>query len=160
MVAMPTILDVEEHHTTDQLPVVEGEQLHLVSDDEEELGQPTPEGDQLNEVQSIEFSASRECMDQDETLKQEFTSKEQEYMYWHTRLGHLSKTRMRQLAKRGGIPRYLSTVDPPLCVACIHGKQPKSHGEPSLSPAKLQRKLRTQDNVSQWLRWNPAQQAS
>jgi len=88
----------------------------IVSDDEEELGQPTPKGDQLTEVQPIEFSSCRECMDQDETLKQEFTSKEQEYMYWHTRLGHLSKPRMRQLAKRGGIPRYFSTIEPPLCV--------------------------------------------
>jgi hypothetical protein len=137
MVTMPIILDVEEHHTADQSPLEEGEQPQ-VSDDEEELEQPTQKESQSTDVQLIEFSSCRECMDLDGAPKQEFTSKEHEYMYWRNRLGHLSKTRIRQLAKGGGIPKHLSTIDPPLCISYIHGKATKkpwrTKSEPSKTP--------------------------
>jgi hypothetical protein len=95
-----------------------------------------------------------------EAPKQEFTSKEQEYMYWQTRLGHLSKTRMRQLAKRVAFQSNYQPLIHLDVLPAFMEKQSKSHGELSLSPARLQRKLHTRDNVSQWIRWTLAQQAS
>jgi hypothetical protein len=46
----------------------------------------------------------------------------QEYLYWHSKLGHISHGRMRQLIESGRLPRYLNIKSPPICVACLSGK--------------------------------------
>jgi hypothetical protein len=43
-----------------------------------------------------EFNLDLDLQEEDETGTNNFTSLEQEYIYWHTKLGHLSKTRMQQ----------------------------------------------------------------
>jgi hypothetical protein len=49
----------------------------------------------------------------------------QEYLHWHHKLGHLSHGRMLQLINNGNLPKYLSMKTPPICVACINGKETK-----------------------------------
>jgi hypothetical protein len=56
-----------------------------------------------------------------------FASREQEYIHWHNKLGRISHTRLRQLAKSGWLPKYLAKINPPpVCAACIHGKMTKT----------------------------------
>jgi hypothetical protein len=52
-------------------------------------------------------------------------TREIEYHHWHTKLGHLSKTKMHQLIDNGTLPMKLSKVDLPLCSAC-NGKATKT----------------------------------
>jgi len=44
------------------------------------------------------------------------------WTYWHQRLGHLSKIRMRAMAQDGRLPKQLATCEIPLCPSCIAGK--------------------------------------
>ena len=44
---------------------------------------------------------------------------------WHFRLGHLSYDILKQLAKRGEIPRKLKDVTPPKCAGCLFGAMTK-----------------------------------
>jgi hypothetical protein len=48
-----------------------------------------------------------------------------ELMHWHYRLGHLSFTKLKQLALNGEIPRRLAKVKPPACVGCLFGAMTK-----------------------------------
>jgi hypothetical protein len=62
------------------------------------------------------------------------TSNQQRLLHLHCKLGHLHMTKVQQLAKSGifglsFIP--LSTCDPPLCIACLHGKQHRSSSSSS-----------------------------
>jgi hypothetical protein len=82
------------------------------------------------------FNLDLDLQNEDETNTTNFTSSKQEYLYWHTKLGHLSKTRMQQLAKRGAIPKSLTKIDPPLCVACIHVKVTKKPWRTRASPVQ------------------------
>ena len=45
------------------------------------------------------------------------------WLKYHYALKHLPKAYMKKLAKAGIIPRKLEKVDPPICVACLKGKQ-------------------------------------
>jgi hypothetical protein len=65
-----------------------------------------------------------------------FDSVQQEWLYWHHKLGHLPKGRMTQLAKEGGIPQRLAKITVPLCAACIHGKQTKTPWRTKEEPKK------------------------
>jgi hypothetical protein len=45
-----------------------------------------------------------------------------ELLAWHYRLGHLPFSKIKQMAKRGDLPSYLSTCQVPKCAACLFGK--------------------------------------
>jgi hypothetical protein len=67
-----------------------------------------------------------------------FDSAQQEWLYWHYKLGHLPKGRMTQSAKEGGTPKKLAKITISFCEACIHGKQTKTpwrtKEEPKIAP--------------------------
>ncbi len=42
-------------------------------------------------------------------------------MHWHYRLGHLSFSKLKQLALNGEIPQRLAKVKPPACMGCLFG---------------------------------------
>ncbi len=46
-------------------------------------------------------------------------------MRWHYCLGHLSFTKLKQLALNGKIPRRLAKVKPPTCAGCLFGAMTK-----------------------------------
>ncbi len=48
-----------------------------------------------------------------------------ELMRWHYRLGHLSFTKLKQLAHNGKIPKKLAKVIPPKCTGCLFGAMTK-----------------------------------
>ena len=48
-----------------------------------------------------------------------------ELMRWHYRLGHLSFSKLKQLAINGEIPKNLSTVPAPKCAGCLFGAMTK-----------------------------------
>ena len=48
-----------------------------------------------------------------------------ELMRWHYRLGHLTFTKLKQLALNGEIPKKLATVKPPKCAGCLFGAMTK-----------------------------------
>lgn len=53
---------------------------------------------------------------------------QQKLLLKHTQMGHLNMAKIQQLAKDGIFgPSFkaISTGDPPLCKACLHGKQQK-----------------------------------
>ncbi len=79
--------------------------------------------------------------EEDENFETTFTSKEQEYLHWHTKLGHLGKSRMQQLAKRGVLPKHLAKIDPPICSACIYGKATKTPWRTKTATRKTPRQV-------------------
>jgi hypothetical protein len=129
IIAMPIVLDTVIHHVDeyDTYEVSEDTTLPIVSDDEEdgqadkhqeslqsdpqEIPQEIPQ--ERQQTQTIH--ADLQDFNLDLQLQEEeidvtnFMSHEQEYYYWHTKLGHLSKTRMQQLAKCGTIPKRTNT---------------------------------------------------
>ncbi len=48
-----------------------------------------------------------------------------ELLRWHHRLGHISFSMLKLLAKNGEIPRRLATVKEPKCAGCLFGKMTK-----------------------------------
>jgi hypothetical protein len=71
------------------------------------------------------FNLDLNLQEDDEVNANKITTLEQEYYYWNTKLGHLSKSRMQQLAKNWTIPKQLAKIEPPMCVACLHQKANK-----------------------------------
>jgi GAG-pre-integrase domain len=51
-----------------------------------------------------------------------YSDKKAELLSWHYRLGHLSFARLKKLAERGDLPKYLRDVKPPKCASCMYGK--------------------------------------
>ena len=49
------------------------------------------------------------------------TNDQAELMRWHYHLGHLTFTKLKQLALNGEIPKKLATVTPPKCAGCLFG---------------------------------------
>jgi hypothetical protein len=49
-----------------------------------------------HQIEDDQGYSNVDLQEEDETGTNNFTSLEQEYIYWHTKLGHLSKTRMQQ----------------------------------------------------------------
>jgi len=155
IVAMPTVLDTVVHHI-DEYGTYETSDdtvLPIVSDDEEDGQEEKNQENLQTDPQEIPQESQQDQTNQDDLqdfnldlqLEEEevdatnFTTREQEYYYWHTKLGHLSKSRMQQLAKRGAIPRHLAKTDPPLCGHASMAKQPRNHGEPRRACLRLQR---------------------
>jgi hypothetical protein len=54
-------------------------------------------------------------------------------------MGHLSKSRMQQLARSRLIPRYLERIKPPICAACLHGKATKTPWRTKADPRRAPR---------------------
>ena len=48
---------------------------------------------------------------------------QKELLHIHFSLKHLPFSYLKQLAQQGVIPKYLEKVEPPLCTACLMGKQ-------------------------------------
>ena len=48
-----------------------------------------------------------------------------ELLRWHHRLGHISFSMLKSLAKNGEIPRRLANVKEPKCAGCLFGKMTK-----------------------------------
>jgi hypothetical protein len=48
-----------------------------------------------------------------------------ELMRWHCCLGHLTFSRLKQLAINGKIPKKLAKVAPPKCAGCLFGAMTK-----------------------------------
>ncbi len=46
-------------------------------------------------------------------------------MRWHYRLGHLSFSKLKQLALNGEISKKLAKVKPPKCTGCLFGAMTK-----------------------------------
>jgi len=56
------------------------------------------------------------------------SSTQRQLLYKHQQLGHLNMTRIQELARQGLLGtsnKRLANCDPPLCKACLHGKQHK-----------------------------------
>jgi hypothetical protein len=62
-----------------------------------------------------------------------------ELMRWHYHLGHLSFTKLKQLAHNGKIPKKLAKVTPPKCAGCLFGAMTKLpwHGKENKSSHKV-----------------------
>ena len=48
------------------------------------------------------------------------------WLRYHYNLKHLPKAYMKRLAEQGIIPKRLAKIEPPICVACLKGKQHKT----------------------------------
>ena len=137
LLAMPTIFESTDELTT--LPQVtdsesEGDHEipHRIQNPQETI---TPE----NASTPITLDMLFQEQDEPDLPQQSFDAKEQEYQHWHTKLGHLNKTRMRQLATNGMIPKYLARLEPPFCSACIYGKATKTPWRTKSQPTKTPR---------------------
>jgi hypothetical protein len=42
-------------------------------------------------------------------------------MHWHYHLGHLTFTKLKQLALNGKIPKKSALIKPPKCAVCLFG---------------------------------------
>jgi hypothetical protein len=125
VIAMPTVLDTIHHIVND-----EGEDTSARSPEPKPDEEPSPT-DLINgltvpdEVQEASSTKGDKPMAPDNAAKVEPTNIGQEYLYWHSKLGHLSHSRMQHLAKSGKIPKHLNLKRPPICIACLHGKATK-----------------------------------
>ena len=74
-------------------------------------------GDELiNEKLNINSDA------QETTGNVQIQKHRQEYLHWHSKLGHISHGRMKQLIENRKLPKYLNLKTPPMCIACLSGK--------------------------------------
>jgi hypothetical protein len=140
LLALPTIFESTDELTTPpQVTDSEGEGDHEIPQRIQD-----PQETITKEDDSTPITLGMLFPEQDEPdLPQQFDAKEQEYQHWQTKLGHLNKTRMRQLATNGMIPKYLSKLEPPFCSACIYGKATKTpwrtKSQPTITPCTVTR---------------------
>ncbi len=64
-------------------------------------------------------------LEEDKHVYQAAVDNQAELMRWHYRLGHLSFTKLKQLALNGKIPQRLAKVKPPACAGCLFGAMTK-----------------------------------
>jgi hypothetical protein len=134
LLAMPTIFEPTDELTiptqvTDSEGEGDHEIPHRIQDPQETI---TPENDSTPITLDMLFQEQ----DEPDLPQQSFDAKEQEYQHWHTKLGHLNKTRMGQLATNVMIPKYLAKLEPPFCSACIYGKATKTPWRTKSQPNK------------------------
>jgi hypothetical protein len=154
---MPTVLDTVVQHVDEYgdeympsdraVPIVSDDEAEEQEEHHQESQPGTPpeiqddtmeesKGGPATEAPISEFNLELDLQNEDKTNTTNSTMSKQENLYWHTKLGHLSKARMQQLAKRGAIPKSLATIDPPMCVACIHGEATKKSWRTKARPAR------------------------
>jgi hypothetical protein len=147
ILAMPTVLETFTHYEEGGSKKNTSETANLVMDSEDENEEENTEvfiphmeetpkvseesQDQtMSEVrispQTLNLLFEEEERDDSEGETFTFMTKEQKYLHWHNKLGHISHTRFLQLTKNGVLPKHLSKVTPPpLCASCIYGKTTK-----------------------------------
>jgi hypothetical protein len=64
-------------------------------------------------------------LEEDEHVYLAAVDNQAELMRWHYRLGHLSFSKLKQLALNGKIPQLLAKVKPPACAGCLFGAMTK-----------------------------------
>jgi hypothetical protein len=75
---------------------------------------------------TLTFSPLPQQTDADKDNEALFASDDQaELLCWHHRLGHISFSMLKALAKNGEIPRRLANVKEPKCAGCLFGKMTK-----------------------------------
>ncbi len=127
-VAMPTVIETEDLYNRE-----DESEPNIITDSEEEGETTTIEETEKQtegkaEIEEAQQDTTRlktlDLLLQEEDLEEEqavqFTSKEQEYMHWHVKLGHASQSRMQQLSVNGYLPKYLAKIQPPICSAYTH----------------------------------------
>jgi hypothetical protein len=145
---MPTVIETEDLYA-------QGENkrspANLVLDSEDENEEkaieentsgdaalPVPQ-EEIHKPLTLDLILQEEDLIEEPTVK--FSTREQEYIHWHTKLGHPSQSRMHQLASNGLLPGYIAKIKPPLCPACIRGKATKiprnTKGEAKQAPKSV-----------------------
>jgi hypothetical protein len=150
---MPTVLDTVIHHVDEYDPEytpVGDVTLPVVSDDEEdgheENLQGNPQDNDARDPQEIQdttgkedenytiglqdFNLELDLQEEEEIGATKFTSQEQEYLYWHTKLGHLSKSRMQQLAKNEFFQEVYQGLNHHYALPAFTVKLRRNHGAP------------------------------
>ena len=86
--------------------------------------------DGISTVQSILSDETNDRMDKTTTLDEAAhelvhgpTEDQKEWLQYHYALKHLPISYMKRLADKGFIPKRLRNIKPPICVACLKGKQ-------------------------------------
>ncbi len=64
-------------------------------------------------------------LEEDEHIYLATVDNQAKLMHWHYRLGHLSFSKLKQLALNGKIPRRLAKVKPTACTGCLFGAMTK-----------------------------------
>jgi hypothetical protein len=64
-------------------------------------------------------------LDEDKHIYLAAVDDQAELMRWHYRLGHLSFSKLKQLALNGKVPGRLAKVKPPACAGCLFGAMTK-----------------------------------
>jgi hypothetical protein len=126
VIAMPTIFESSDPELNFQT-----QEPTIITDSEASEGesQQTQEHESNNEYprhQPMSLDLLFQEQDESDLPELKLPTREMEYHHWHIKLGHLSKTKMRQLIDNGTLPRNLSKLDPPLCSACVYGKATKT----------------------------------
>ena len=75
-------------------------------------------------IEALTFDPMPPTQD-DEPPEMIATDDHAEFMRWHYRLGHLSFTKLKQLAKLGEIPKKFAKMPAPKCAGCIYGAMTK-----------------------------------
>jgi hypothetical protein len=76
---------------------------------------------------SLDGPTVSHVIDDDEEIN--FSDIQHEFMHWHYRLGHLSYSKLKQLAEMGDIPYRLRHARRFRCTACMYAKATSDHGE-------------------------------
>ena len=76
-------------------------------------------------------------IDEEDTKYKDASS---EFLHWHHKLGHISPSKIREMAKQGRLPKRLATCKIPLCTSCLYGKATKRpwRGKPYAQPVDEQ----------------------
>jgi hypothetical protein len=84
---------------------------------------------------------------QETTVNVQIQKYKQEHLHWHSKLGHISHGRMKQLIENGKLPKYLDLKNPPMCVACLSGKATRKPWRTKFANASSNKTTYIQENV-------------
>ena len=134
------VLNQREKYGANEAPITP----HQIVEDNDTSTIATSDGSiddsiETTSLQSSETDASHSLYPDDDSLKSGLTLDEVAkqfvcgltedqslWMRYHCKLKHLPNAYMRKLARNSIIPKKLEKVKPPVCVACLNGKQHKT----------------------------------
>jgi hypothetical protein len=87
-------------------------------------GKGDKEEKETTRLEPLTFDVNPE-LEEDEHIYLAAVNNQAKLMRWHYRLGHLSFSKLKQLALNGEIPQRLAKVKPLACTGCLFGAMTK-----------------------------------
>jgi hypothetical protein len=104
--------------------------------------------------------ASNESTEEEDVLQPhpQLDKGQQELLYWHIRLSHLSFARLMWMAKWGLLPKCITCCKPPICSGCLFGRMTRKPWRTKAKPRTMPKQATQPGELSPSINWTQLHQ--